>query len=199
MRARTRNIGLMVVGALAVTIVAVFVGLGLGLDDHPQAPDIGGPFRLTDETGKVVSETDFAGRYLLVFFGYTHCPDICPTALVTVAEAFEGLPKEMADEVRAVFISVDPDRDSPQILAEFTAAFHDNIIGLTGTREEIDGAVAAYHASYTIVKSEDPEFYPVDHSSLIYLMDRKGRYVTHFTHRTPAEKITETLKAELQE
>ena len=188
----------LIVATVAVLAVFLFYTDARDPGNGTGTPTVGGPFEMVGGDGKPVRSADFAGKYMLVFFGYTNCPDICPAALVTIAEAFETLPKDALDAFRGVFISVDPERDKPAELAEFTSSFHENIVGLTGTRANIDAAVKAYKAFYRIQKSEDPEFYPVDHSSLIYLMGRDGHYITHFSHRTEVDRIVSVLKEQLK-
>lgn len=199
MTSRQIRITLLLAIFAAAAILAVLL-LNVGAVQPPKkssGPVIGGAFELVGSDGKTVRDTDFRGRHFLVFFGYTHCPDVCPTALVSMAETFDKLTDTEREKVRGIFISVDPDRDTPALLGEFTSAFHDNIVGLTGSREQIDAAVKAYKATYRIHKGDDPEYYPVDHSSIVYLMDREGNYATHFTHRTEVDRMVAALKAEL--
>lgn len=201
MTSRQIKIGLILVNLLAAAVlIAILAAVGTAPPPRVSGsePTVGGPFELVGAGGKTVRDSDFHGRHLMVFFGYTHCPDICPTALVTIADAFERLTPEESEKVRAIFVSVDPARDTPDVLAEFTSAFHDNISGLTGSREQIDEMVKAYKAVYRIGKSDDPEFYPVDHSSIIYLMDRDGKFIKHFSHRTEVDKMVAALKDELK-
>jgi cytochrome oxidase Cu insertion factor (SCO1/SenC/PrrC family) len=154
---------------------------------------VGGPFTLTDHTGKHVSDTDFRGRNMLLFFGFTYCPDICPTALQVMAATMDKLgPK--ADRVVPLFITVDPDRDTPEQLAQYVATFHPKLLGLTGTREEIDTVLKAYRVYAQ--KVEDPKStagYTMNHSTIVYLMGPDGQYRTHFTHATSVEAMYERL------
>lgn len=181
------------IGALVVVLwLTVFPG---ARDDAASGHvPIGGAFELVDSKGATVRDTDFLGSYFLVYFGYTFCPDICPTSLNTIAESFDRLPPEQLKHVVALFISVDPERDAGATLDEYTENFHPRIRGLTGSRAQIDAVVAKYRGFYRISKGEDPDYYPVDHSSLIYLMDDKGHYVSHFTHQTSVDKMTAKLK-----
>jgi protein SCO1/2 len=154
---------------------------------------IGGPFSLIDHTGKRVTEKDFRGRHLLVFFGFTFCPDVCPAGLQVIAAALDRLgPK--AERVTPLFITVDPERDTPERLAQYVQSFHPRLVGLTGTPAEIQAAAAAYRVFHKIVKHEKSATeYTMEHTSVIYLMDPAGEFVAHFTHATPVDTIAATL------
>lgn len=154
---------------------------------------VGGPFTLVDHTGKPVTEKDFLGRYMLVFFGFRNCPDICPAGLQTMAAALDALgPK--AERVTPVFITLDPERDTPERLAEYVASFHPRLVGLTGSRDEVDRAAKAYRVYFK--KNESgaaPGEYSLDHTSIIYLMDPQGNFVAPFAHGTSAARMAERL------
>ena len=154
---------------------------------------VGGPFTLTDHTGKRVTDQDFSGRTMLVFFGFTFCPDVCPSALQVVSAALDKLgPK--ADRFVPIFISVDPERDTPAQLASYVQSFHPRLVGLTGTPAEIDAAVKAYRVY--VKKVPDPKStagYTMDHTSLIYVMGPDGAYRTHFAHTTNADAMADRL------
>lgn len=154
---------------------------------------IGGPFTLTDHTGKRVTDQDFRGRNMLVFFGFTLCPDVCPSALQVVSAALDKLgPK--ADRFVPVLISVDPEHDTPAQLASYVQSFHPRLVGLTGTPAEIEAVVKAYRVY--VRKVSDPKStagYTIDHTSLIYVMGPDGAYRTHFTHTTNADAMAERL------
>jgi cytochrome oxidase Cu insertion factor (SCO1/SenC/PrrC family) len=154
---------------------------------------VGGPFSLTDDTGKRVTDKDYRGRYMLVFFGYTSCPDICPAGLQLMAAVLENLgPK--ADRVAPIFISVDPERDTSQKLAGYVKNFSPRLVGLTGTPEEIAAVTKAYKVYYKKVPNDAaPGDYGMDHTSIIYLMDPDGAFVTHFTPATTVEDMTAKL------
>jgi len=154
---------------------------------------VGGPFSLTDDTGKRVTDKDYRGRYMLVFFGYTSCPDICPAGLQLMAAALENL-GDKADRVAPLFISVDPERDTSQKLAAYVKNFSPRLVGLTGTPEEIAAVAKAYKVYYKKVPNADsPGDYGMDHTSIIYLMDPDGAFVTHFTPATTVEDMTAKL------
>jgi len=146
----------------------------------------GGPFRLVDHHGETVSDEDFHGRYLLVFFGYTACPDVCPLNLVTIAEALNRL-GEWSDQVQPVFISVDAERDTPELLASYVSYFDPRILGLTGTAQQIRRAAKAYHAHY--FAGEVDGRYVVDHTAWTYLIGPDGRPIRYFDHGTGPDEI----------
>jgi cytochrome oxidase Cu insertion factor (SCO1/SenC/PrrC family) len=154
---------------------------------------IGGPFELLDQTGATRRDDEFRGRYMLVYFGFTFCPDACPTALLAMAEALD-LVGPLAARVQPILISVDPDRDTPAQLASYVAAVDERLIGLTGTQAQIAAAARAYRVFYRKVTPPGMNDYLVDHTSLIYLMDPDGRFVAHFNHETPPERMAETLR-----
>jgi protein SCO1/2 len=154
---------------------------------------VGGPFELVGTDGKAVTERDFRGRYMLVFFGFTHCPDICPAELQVIAQALEKL-GDKGKKVVPVFITLDPERDTPQAMAEYVKSFGRNFVGLTGSPEAIADAAKAYRVAYAKVENkESASDYSVDHSALVYLMDPEGKYVTHFSYGTSADEIAEKL------
>jgi protein SCO1/2 len=153
---------------------------------------IGGPFTLADTAGKRVTDRDFRGKLMLVFFGYTHCPDVCPTEMQNMADVMEKLGPD-AKQVAPVFISVDPVRDTPEALSDYVKNFSPLITGLTGSQEEIASAAKAYRV-YFRKADGGPEDYTVDHSVFVYLMDREGNYLTHFMFNTPAENMVSVIK-----
>lgn len=158
---------------------------------------IGGPFELVDKTGKTVRWSDFDGKYRIVYFGYTYCPDACPfdmQRLVKGYNAFKQAEPELAAQVQPIFISVDPDRDTPAIVGEFTAAFSKDLLGLTGTPEQVDKAAKAFVAPYAKVETGDS--YLMDHPRIAYLMGRKGEPIALL----PVEKEggEEEVAAELE-
>jgi protein SCO1/2 len=157
----------------------------------PNTANIGGPFTLTSQDGKSVSDTDFAGKYLLVYFGYTNCPDMCPTGLQSMSRALDML-KTDADKVQPLFITVDPARDTPKRLKEYDSAFHPKIIGLTGSAEQIASVAKEYQVYYE--KGEGDQDYEVDHSSVIYLMDPSGKLVTTFDEEVDPNAIVAALQ-----
>ena len=158
---------------------------------------IGGPFALIDHTGRAVNERDYRGRYLLVFFGYTYCPDVCPTTLQEIATTLDLLGTE-ASGVAPLFISVDPERDTPEVLRAYVAAFDPRITGLTGSVEQVKDVAKIYRAYFAKAKAgEGP--YLMDHSSIVYLMGPDGTYLTHFTHATSPENMASRIRAHSKE
>lgn len=155
---------------------------------------VGGPFELVGKDGKTVTDQDFRGRHMLVFFGFTHCPDICPAELQVMAAAVEDLGAD-ADKVVPIFISVDPERDTPEAVTAYVENFGPSFVGLTGSPEAIAEAAKAYRVTYRKFQDESMgDNYSVDHSSLVYLMGPDGEYITHIPYGTPADKMTETLR-----
>lgn len=157
------------------------------------AADGGGPFALTDHRGGAVTEQAFAGRPTLVFFGYSHCPDFCPTSLLTVAQALALLGPE-GSEVGGLFVSVDPERDTPEHLADYVPHFHERLVGLTGSKTEIDAVTRAFKVVYMIRKDIDPVDYPVDHSTFTYLMDGDWRLRAVLRHDATPEQMAAAVR-----
>ena len=154
--------------------------------------DIGGAFWLTDHHGNRVSNDDFRGRYMLVFFGFTHCPDVCPSTLRDISMALDHLDNE-ADAIQPLFITLDPERDDVEAMADYVTAFDPRVLGLTGTREEIDRATAAYRIYSARVPLGDDD-YTVDHSAYTYLLDREGEYLAHFSFGVDPEEMAEGIE-----
>ncbi len=162
--------------------------------------DIGGPFELVDQTGKTVTNADFAGKMMLVYFGFTYCPDICPAELLIMGQAVDLLGDKAADVV-PIFITVDPKRDPPDKMKDYVAAFHPRLVGLTGNEAQVSAAAKAYRVFYRYVPEKEGgelgDDYRVDHTGYIYLMDRSGLYVAHFVHGQSAEIIAAGIKKHL--
>ena len=153
---------------------------------------VGGPFKLVDQNGRTVTDADFQGKPFLVFFGFTHCPDICPTALFDMSETMRRLGPD-AEKMSALFISVDPDRDTPAVLKDYLQSFHPRISALTGTQAEVDAVTKAYKA-YAKRVPLDGGSYTMDHSAIVYLMDRGGRFVAPFNLKRPADEAAKDLR-----
>ena len=164
----------------------------LSLRPEPAVPAIGGPFSLLDGDGRTVTDAQFRGRWLLVYFGYTHCPDACPTALQDMATALDDLGAKRQD-VAPIFITVDPERDTPAVMKDYVANFGPGITGLSGPPDAVAQAARAYRVYYA--KHPTADGYDMDHSSIIYLMDPQGRFVANFTHETPPDQIAARLRA----
>jgi protein SCO1/2 len=156
---------------------------------------IGGPFALIDHTGKPCTDQDFRGKLLLIYFGYTFCPDVCPTDLQQIALAVDKLGSAGA-AVQPLVITVDPERDSAAHLADYVSLFHPRLIGLTGSAEQIRHVALAYKVYYAKVPADGPH-YVVDHSSFIYLVDETGKYIGFFPPGTSADRMVEIIKPRL--
>ena len=155
---------------------------------------IGGQFELIGKEGKTVTDKDFRGRYMLVFFGFTRCPDICPAELQVMSAALDDLGSD-ADKVVPIFITLDPERDTTDAVSNYVQNFGPNFVGLTGSPEAIAKAAKAYRVSYQKFQDESMgDNYSIDHSTLVYLMGPNGQYVTHIPYGTPPEKMAETLR-----
>ena len=157
---------------------------------------VGGPFSLIDHAGRRRTDADFHGRLVLLYFGYTYCPDICPTDLAQIALAIDRL-GSAGDEVQPLFISVDPERDTPGVLAPYVAMFHPRLIGLTGTPEEIRAVADAYLAYYARYTPPGGGPYLIDHTGFTYLLGRDGGYLGFFPPGTSADRMNEIIRQHL--
>lgn len=153
---------------------------------------IGGSFRLTDQDGRTITDQDFKGKPFLVFFGFTHCPDVCPTALFDMSEVLRALGKD-ADRVSALFVSVDPERDTPAVLKDYLSSFDPHLRGATGTADEIAAISRDYRVYAKKVPLEGGD-YTMDHTALIYLMDKDGRFVAPFNLKRRPEESAADLR-----
>jgi cytochrome oxidase Cu insertion factor (SCO1/SenC/PrrC family) len=153
---------------------------------------VGGPFTLTDQRGHKRSDAEFRGRLMIVYFGYTFCPDVCPADLMAITQALDAL-GPVANEIQPIFITVDPERDT-KLLAEYVSAFHKSLIGLTGSPEEIRKVANAYKAFYAKLPGGRAGEYAIDHTGVIYLMGRNGEYLGFMPPQTGPEKLTEILR-----
>jgi protein SCO1/2 len=179
---------------LAVLLVGAGGLLWLSGNGGNNPISIGGPFTLEDGNGKPVTDRDFRGKFMLVYFGYTFCPDVCPTTLNAVADAMDKLGPAAA-RIQPVFITVDPKRDTPQIVKQYAAAFGPNITGLTGTAEEIATAAKEYRVYYAEHRTgPGPDDYSMDHSSVLYLMGPDGAFVAPVRADQSGDEIAANLK-----
>ena len=184
---------------VAVALVGLG-GLGLGLWRLP-APDktrtvsvasqIGGPFKLTSHRGEAVSEADMRGKPYLLFFGFTHCPDVCPTTLQQIGDVLQALGPKGRD-TRALFIAVDPERDTPAALKTYLASFDPRIVGLTGSPEEVNAVVKAYRAYVRKVPTKDGD-YTMEHTALVYVMNGQNRFLNALNLARPPEAAAAEL------
>lgn len=175
---------------LAVFSVAIFMIAGRMPTPAPAA--IGGPFRLIDQNGKAVTEADLKGRPTLIFFGFTHCPDVCPTALLDMTQVYKALGRD-GDRLAAFFVSVDPERDTPDVLKEYLSSFDPRLRALTGN----PASVAAMEKAYRVYSRKVPlegGGYTIDHTALVYLMDKEGRFVAPFNMKRKSDEAAAELK-----
>lgn len=180
-------------------LLLALAGGWLATKNTPQAVEeattgsaaIGGSFTLTDQQGNAFKEQQLRGKYALIFFGFTHCPDICPAGLSTITNALEILPESVASQINPVFITVDPERDTPERMAEYTANFHPDFISLTGTPEAVAEAADNYKVFYEKagVHQDADGNYMVNHSGYVYFMGPDGNYIKHFSHNADPQKL----------
>jgi protein SCO1 len=178
-------------GSLLVGLVLILWALG-GLR-HVAAPAaIGGPFQLTDQAGQTVTDKSLQGRPTLIFFGFTHCPDVCPTSLFEISQVLKALGRD-ADRVNAYFISVDPERDTTGAMKDYLSSFDPHLEGLTGNPDEVAKVISEYRVYAKKVPLKDGD-YTMDHTALIYLMDRDGKFVAPFSLKRTPEEAAADLK-----
>ena len=198
---RSRLVGVVLAGSLigalggAAALVLTLAAPGPKVETSGKAR-IGGPFALTDRQGKTVTDQDFRGKHMLVFFGFTNCPDICPAELQIMAASLDDLGAK-ADKVAPVFITLDPARDTPEAVGAYVENFGPRFIGLSGSPQDIDKAAKAYRVAYSKFVPEggdEMSRYSVDHTAFVYFMGPDGKYITHFPYGTPAAKMAETLR-----
>lgn len=194
------------VKAVAVLIIITVLGYAAGtLSERPQPPEvishgtaeIGGPFELVDTNGALVTDQSLLGRYSLIYFGYTNCPDVCPLDMNRISMAVEILEDAGGlENLQPVFISIDPVRDTPEVIGAFISQYHASFIGLTGTPAQIEVAAKAYKVAYEdMLAAEDKPL--INHSSHIYLMDEAGKYITHFGPEVSPSALAEALRGYL--
>jgi len=157
---------------------------------------IGGPFTLTDTAGLRRSDGEFRGRLLVIYFGYTSCPDVCPTDLMAIAQAIDAL-GAAGEDVQPVFITIDPARDTPDVLKSYAAAFHPRLLALTGSEAEIRSVATAFKAYYSVTRDPHDGGIRVDHAGAIYLIGRRGEYLGFTPPQTDAARLTEILRKQL--
>ena len=191
---RGLQIGLLVCGVLVSAAAGYWLWWALEGKPEQGRPSVGGPFELIDGDGRTVTEQDFRGRHMLVYFGFTFCPDVCPTTLFSASRALDEIGPALAAKVRLVFISIDPARDTPEVVKDYAGHFHPGTVGLTGTPEQVGAAARAWRIYFRKADPEEDGGYLVDHSSILFLMDGDGRYVTHFGHEATAADMAAALK-----
>ena len=196
-----RSVRILLLAAAFVAGLVLCFGVILIVTGRVSAPvaqqvaAIGGPFKLVDQDGRVVTDQDFKGRPFLVFFGFTHCPDICPTALFEVSEIMRALGRD-ADRTRALFITVDPERDTPKVIKDYLSSFDPHLTGLTGDPAEVAAVAKAYRVYFKKVPL-DQGGYTVDHTAIVYLMDKEGRFVSPFSLKRTTEAAAADLRKHL--
>jgi protein SCO1/2 len=194
------NRTLLIIMVAMMAIVAVFVVVAWqvvksGPRDREAAatstPAIGGPFTLVDQNGNTVSDQAYAGLYRLIYFGYTSCPDACPTELQIMGQAVDSLGPD-AKKVQPIFITIDPARDTPPQLASYVPQFDRRLVGLTGTPQQIAQVAKEFRVYYA--KADNSPSYAMEHSSFVYLMDPAGKFITVFSSDTDADKMAEAIE-----
>jgi cytochrome oxidase Cu insertion factor (SCO1/SenC/PrrC family) len=158
---------------------------------------VGGPFELTDQTGHRRTDADFRGKLVVLYFGYTYCPDVCPTELQSISLALDKL-GAAADAVQPVFITVDPERDTPARLADFVSSFHPRLIGLTGSLADIKKTAIAYRTFFAKNSTATPGDYSVDHTGFIYLVGKDGRYLGFLPPGVSPDEIADAIRIRLK-
>ncbi len=173
-----------------ILAVSVLTTVALATTQISVDTSASGPFSLQDHRGNQVTDQDFRGRYMLIFFGYTSCPDVCPTGLQQIALTIDAL-GEKGEQIQPVFITLDSLRDTPEVMAEYVRYFHPRIIGLTGDRQQIANAAMNYGVlSIKVIREGNPEDYTMNHSGLTYLLGPDGRFVTAFEHGANHKTMT---------
>lgn len=194
-------------------IIGLLLGAGIGAlqikndvkrentsyqDPEMAGVKIGGSFELIDHTGQTVTDKSWPGQYLLLFFGFTHCPDICPLNLSIMDDALESLPAETVAKIQPLMITIDSDRDTPEEMADYMSLFHPKMVGLTGTQKQISVATKAYRVYEQKVlfdaAGKNPDDYTMNHSSFTYLMSPDGELLDVFAHNTPPQEMATALK-----
>jgi len=195
-------------GVVTVIVAVLAVGLlprlgFLGIGGEPDRPgagaggvtEVGGPFTLVNGAGETVTEASFPGKYLLIYFGYTYCPDVCPTSLQTMTDALSQLEPAVLDKVQPLFVSVDPERDTPTDVAEYASFFHPKLIGLTGSPEQVAAAAKAYRVYYARVdQPHSAAGYLLDHSAITYLVAPDGSLAAFFKHGSDPNEMADRLR-----
>ena len=185
------------VAGLAISLAAVLwlVNPRVAPPGAPPTAAIGGPFRLLDQNGRTVTDADLKGHPFLVFFGFTHCPDVCPTTLFEISEVLRELGAD-ADRLGALFITVDPERDTPAALKDYLSSFDPHLVGLTGDLDAVSAVAKAYRVYFKKVPL-DGGGYTMDHTAIVYLMDKDGRFVAPFSLRRTTEAAVADLRKRL--
>ena len=199
MSARTTRLLLMsaafLTGIVLCTSLVLIVSGRVSPPMAQQIAAIGGPFKLVDQNGQVITDQDLKGHPFLVFFGFTHCPDVCPTTLFEVSEIFRALGPD-ADRARSLFITVDPERDTPAAMKDYLSSFDPHLSGLTGDPAEVAAVAKAYRVYFKKVPLDQGD-YTMDHTAIVYLMDKTGRFVSPFNIKRPTDVAVADLRRHL--
>ena len=190
------SIGLAARVAVLVILAGMVGSLSAKAGNNSEVPphiEIGGPFELTDQHGAVRRDTDFRGRYMLVYFGYNWCPDVCPTSLYNMSVALDKLGPTAAF-VQPIYITVDPERDTVEAMKDYAEHFHPSLVALTGRKAEIYAAARAYRVYFEKTGDVEGQDYFMDHTAFIYLMDTSGKFLRYFSHEAMAEEIATGIK-----
>jgi protein SCO1/2 len=189
--------------SLLIVLAACLVAIGalavVAVDLKPQAASrqvaVGGPFSLTDEDGKTITDADMKGHPFIVFFGFTHCPDVCPTTLYDLSQALNGLGDD-AKNIPALFVTVDPERDTPEVMKRYVSNFNPDIRGVTGDPAAIQAMVKAYRGYAKKVPTEDGD-YTMDHTAVVYLMDADGKFIAPLNLQQPTADVVKELRQQI--
>lgn len=193
-----RKIGIRLL--ISFIVLAAYAGWRLGTSQDPSSDQssqvqVGGDFTLTNQFGEQVSSAQFRGKNMLVFFGFTHCPDICPTTLLSLTNVMNALGED-AGEFVPIFISVDPERDTPEVMKAYLASFYKDFVGLTGTKEQVDKVAESYKVYHASERAPGKEAdYNVAHSGNVYVMDKEGKYLKFFPPESNEQEMTAYLKS----
>jgi len=183
--------------ALALSVVLLAATAWITMFNKPagrQVAAVGGPFALVDHDGKALTDRDLLGKPFIVFFGFTHCPDICPATLMEVSQALEALGPQA--KITALFVSVDPERDTPAVMKDYVSNFDKRIVGITGSRDLINAMARSYRVYQRKVPGEDGN-YTMDHSTVVYLMDKRGQFATALNMQRPAKDVAAEIRPHL--
>lgn len=193
--ATLRNLFILTLALLGGIVTAYLLSPRPDTENQSMLQNLGGDFTLQGVNGNV-SLHDFKDKVVMIYIGYTQCPDVCPTSLAVMSQALKNMDLEKQQQIQPIFISVDPERDTPQRLAEYSSFFHPSIIGISGTRENIDKVVKQYGAFYRMVDMKDSAMgYAVDHSSRIYLINKQGELSSTVMHGTMPDQLVAEIEA----
>lgn len=185
--------------AAVIVVVGVILAVLVGqpsTESRTNSAPIGGSFELTDHHAKRVTDKDFLGQFMLVYFGYTYCPDVCPTGLQTISDALDLLEAGQVQKITPVMITVDPARDTPEQLRQYVENFHEKLVGLTGSDTEIAAVAKIFRAEYAKFETGEPgdDSYVMDHTPIFYLIGPDGRYVTRYPYAIESEELARRLR-----